>query len=121
MAKTDAVTYAPEGIRVNAVCPGTIMTPLNIEKGHEHPGGLEAYLDGMRAQHPLGAVGDPVDIALGGLYLASDESRSVTGMQMLDAFTTIANGGVTRPPRLLDATIDGRTRSPGVGQLPSVR
>ena len=40
---------------------------------------------------------------------------AVTGMQMLDAFATIANGGVTRPPRLLDATIDAngeRHRAP---------
>jgi len=41
---------------------------------------------------------------------------AVTGMQMLDAYATIANGGVTRPPRLLDATIDwrGRKRHPAL-------
>ncbi len=89
MAKTDAVTYAPEGIRVNAVCPGTIMTPLNMKKGKEHPGGLDAYLDAMRAQHPLGAVGDPIDIAFGVLYLASDESRFMTGTEL------IIDGGYT--------------------------
>lgn len=89
MAKTDAMVYAPEGIRVNAVCPGTILTPLNITKGEESPEGLEAYLSGMRAQHPLGVVGDPIDIALGVLYLASDESRFVTGTEL------VIDGGFT--------------------------
>ncbi|WP_309145752.1 SDR family NAD(P)-dependent oxidoreductase [Streptomyces malaysiensis] len=85
MAKTDAVTYAPEGIRVNSVCPGTIMTPFNVRKAEETPG----YLDEMRALHPLGQVGEPEDIAYGVLYLASDESRFVTGTDL------IIDGGYT--------------------------
>ena len=89
MAKTDAVTYAPEGIRVNAVCPGTIMTPFNVRKGQDHPGGLDAYLAAMSAMHPIGHVGDPDDIAYGVLYLASDESRFVTGTEL------IIDGGYT--------------------------
>jgi 3(or 17)beta-hydroxysteroid dehydrogenase len=43
----------------------------------------------MRAQHPLGMVGDPIDIALGVLYLASDESRFVTGTEL------VIDGGFT--------------------------
>lgn len=78
MAKTDAVTYAPEGIRVNAICPGTIMTSLNVAKAENTPG----YLDEMRALHPLGRLGEPEDIAYGVLYLASDESRFVTGTEL---------------------------------------
>ncbi|WP_197687545.1 SDR family NAD(P)-dependent oxidoreductase [Mycobacterium sp. MS1601] len=89
MAKTDAVTYAPEGIRVNAVCPGTIMTPFNIRKGESYPGGLKAYLREMSAMHPIGHVGEPDDIAYGVLYLASDESRFVTGTEL------IIDGGYT--------------------------
>lgn len=89
MSKTDAVTYAPEGIRVNAVYPGTILTPFNIRKGEASPGGLDAYLDSMRAQHPIGQVGDPEDIAYGVLYLASDEARFVTGSDL------VIDGGYT--------------------------
>ncbi|MFE5563403.1 SDR family NAD(P)-dependent oxidoreductase [Amycolatopsis japonica] len=89
MAKTDAVTYAPEKIRVNAVFPGTIMTPFNVRKGTASPGGLDAYLDRMRDQHPIGEVGKPEDIAYGVLYLASDESAFVTGADL------VIDGGYT--------------------------
>ncbi|MEH3131760.1 MAG: SDR family oxidoreductase [Mycolicibacterium neoaurum] len=89
MAKTDAVTYAHEGIRVNSVCPGTVLTPLNLRKGASSPGGLDAYLDAMRAMHPLGYIADPEDIAYGVLYLASDESRFVTGTEL------VIDGGYT--------------------------
>jgi NAD(P)-dependent dehydrogenase (short-subunit alcohol dehydrogenase family) len=85
MAKTDAVTYAPEGIRVNSVCPGSIMTALNLRKAEETPG----YLDEMIALHPIGQIGEPEDIAYGVLYLASDESRFVTGTEL------IIDGGYT--------------------------
>ncbi|MFD1811642.1 SDR family NAD(P)-dependent oxidoreductase [Rhodococcus gannanensis] len=85
MAKTDAIVYAPEGIRVNAVCPGSILTPLNLAKGEEDPG----YLDAMRAKHPLGVIGDPEDIAYGVLYLASDEAKFVTGTEL------VIDGGYT--------------------------
>lgn len=85
MAKTDAMTYAPEGIRVNAVCPGTIMTPLNARKCGQDP----QYLDAMRALHPLGRVGEPEDVAYGVLYLASDEARFVTGTEL------VIDGGYT--------------------------
>lgn len=85
MAKTDAMVYASEGIRVNAVCPGSILTPLNLSKGEEDPG----YLDAMRAKHPLGFIGDPEDIAYGVLYLASDEAKFVTGTEL------VIDGGYT--------------------------
>ena len=88
-SKTDAVTYAPEGIRVNSVHPGTMLTALNIEKGSRGPGGLDGYLEQMRALHPLGMVGEPSDIAYGVLYLASDESRFVTGSEL------VIDGGYT--------------------------
>lgn len=85
MAMTDAVTYAPEGIRVNSVCPGTIMTPLNVAKCEQDPG----YLDRMLALHPLGRVGQPVDVAMAVLFLASEESSFVTGAEL------VVDGGYT--------------------------
>jgi cell division protein FtsI (penicillin-binding protein 3) len=56
---------------------------------------------------PHGLLLDPAHYYATGKYsTAIGYGVAVTGMQMLDAFTTIANGGVSRPPRLLDATID---------------
>ncbi|UOR01340.1 glucose 1-dehydrogenase [Leucobacter allii] len=89
MSKTDAITYAPEGIRVNSVMPGTILTPLNIEKGGRLPGGVEGYLERMRAIHPLGIIGEPEDVAYAMVYLASDESKFVTGTEL------VIDGGYT--------------------------
>ena len=89
MSKTDAITYAPEGIRVNSVMPGTILTPLNIEKGSQMPGGVEGYLEQMRAIHPLGVIGEPEDVAYAMVYLASDESKFVTGTEL------VIDGGYT--------------------------
>jgi NAD(P)-dependent dehydrogenase (short-subunit alcohol dehydrogenase family) len=85
MSKTDAITYAAEGIRVNAVLPGTIMTPMNLEKARQTPG----YLEQMRSIHPLGVVGEPDDVAYAFLYLASDESKFTTGSEL------VIDGGYT--------------------------
>lgn len=78
MTKTDAVSYAPYGIRVNQVFPGTTLTELVKSAGAAHPGGLDAYLADARSKHPL-CLGEPVDVANCILFLASDEARFVTG------------------------------------------
>ncbi|MCS5497842.1 SDR family oxidoreductase [Cnuibacter physcomitrellae] len=85
MTKVDAITYAAEGIRVNAILPGTIMTPMNLEKARQTPG----YLEEMAAMHPLGILGEPDDVAHAMLFLASDESRFTTGSEL------VIDGGYT--------------------------
>lgn len=85
MSKTDAIIYAPEGIRVNSVLPGTIMTPMNLAKAEETPG----YIEQMRSIHPLGIIGEPDDVAYAFLYLASDESKFTTGSEL------VIDGGYT--------------------------
>jgi NAD(P)-dependent dehydrogenase (short-subunit alcohol dehydrogenase family) len=85
MTKVDAITYAPEGIRVNAILPGTIMTPMNLEKARQTPG----YIEQMQANHPLGILGEPDDVAYAMLFLASDESRFTTGSEL------VIDGGYT--------------------------
>ncbi|MEF2978593.1 SDR family NAD(P)-dependent oxidoreductase [Subtercola sp. YIM 133946] len=85
MTKTDAITYAAEGIRVNAILPGTILTPMNLEKARQNPG----YLEEMQAIHPLGTIGEPNDIAYAMLFLASDESKFTTGSEL------VIDGGFT--------------------------
>jgi len=66
--------HAPQGIRVNAICPGTIETPP-VQRMMADPAALEVNL---RA-HSLGRIGRPEEIANAALWLASDESSFVTG------------------------------------------
>lgn len=89
MAKTDAMLYAKDKIRVNSVHPGFILTPLIEKLGKEFPGGAQALKDHLGKLHPLGRLGDPKDIAYGILYLASDESNFVTGSEL------VIDGGYT--------------------------
>jgi NAD(P)-dependent dehydrogenase (short-subunit alcohol dehydrogenase family) len=88
MTKTDAICYAPYGIRVNAVHPGSTKTPLFMKAGETFPGGLQAYLDMMKERHPL-TLGEPVDVANCVVFLASDEARFVTGASL------VCDGGYT--------------------------
>jgi NAD(P)-dependent dehydrogenase (short-subunit alcohol dehydrogenase family) len=88
MTKTDAVCYAPHGIRVNAVHPGSTKTPLFMKAGETYPGGLDHYLNMMKSKHPL-TLGEPVDVANCVLFLASDEARFVTGSSL------VCDGGYT--------------------------
>jgi NAD(P)-dependent dehydrogenase (short-subunit alcohol dehydrogenase family) len=75
-----AADLSSASIRVNAICPGTIDTPmLQRELDKVPPGDRAATLDGYRQLHPLGEIGRPEDIAYAALFLASDESRFVTG------------------------------------------
>ena len=82
MTKQDAIAYAKNNIRVNSIHPGTIMTPLVKELGSRMEGGLPAYEKLMSEKHPIGHAGEPIDVAYGCLYLASDESKFVTGANL---------------------------------------
>jgi NAD(P)-dependent dehydrogenase (short-subunit alcohol dehydrogenase family) len=70
--------YARYGIRVNSIAPGTVETPMNIHVLERVPNPVELRRAWER-MHPLGRIGQPIDIAWGALYLASDESSWVTG------------------------------------------
>jgi len=73
-----AIDLAPNGIRVNAIAPGTIMTPLNekIFATHPDPKGLIAS---WNKAHPLGRFGQPAEVAEAVLFLASDRASFITG------------------------------------------
>ena len=82
MTKTDALLYAKDKIRVNSVHPGFIWTQM-IENYLKATGNFEENLKGLNSLHPLGHVGEPDDIAYGIVYLASDESKFVTGSELV--------------------------------------
>ncbi|PSJ65332.1 SDR family NAD(P)-dependent oxidoreductase [Kumtagia ephedrae] len=88
MTRTDAICYAPHGIRVNAVHPGSTMTELFLKAAETYPRGKQAYLDMMKEKHPL-RLGEPVDVANCVLFLASEEARFVTGASL------VVDGGYT--------------------------
>ncbi len=88
MTKTDALLYAKDNIRVNSVHPGFIMTPM-LENYLKASGNFEEGVKYLNGLHPLGHVGEPEDIAYGILYLASDESKFVTGSEL------VIDGGYT--------------------------
>jgi NAD(P)-dependent dehydrogenase (short-subunit alcohol dehydrogenase family) len=74
-----AVEYAPRGIRVNAIIPGTILTGMNEGILREHPDPDRQMAEWAR-MHPVGRIGQPEEVATAIVYLASDESSFVTGM-----------------------------------------
>ena len=84
MTREIAVIYARQGIRANALCPGPVLTPL-----------LAKFLsdDAKRQRRlvhvPMGRFGEPIEIANGALFLASDESSFMTGQSLL------IDGGIT--------------------------
>jgi len=85
MSKNDALIYAKDNIRVNSVHPGFIWTPLVEEMG-KNDSGFQKHLDSL---HPIGHVGEAIDIAYGILYLVSEESKFVTGSEL------VIDGGYT--------------------------
>lgn len=90
MSKTDALIYAADRIRVNSVHPGFIWTPL-VEHHLRDSGAtdMDAARSAVDVLHPLGHVGEPDDIAWAIVYLASEESKFVTGSEM------VIDGGYT--------------------------
>jgi NAD(P)-dependent dehydrogenase (short-subunit alcohol dehydrogenase family) len=82
MTKQDAISYARDRIRVNSVHPGTVVTDSVRELAGRSPGGLPAYEAMIIAKHPVGYLGEPIDIAYAALYLASDEARFTTGANL---------------------------------------
>lgn len=74
-----ALEYAAEGIRVLAVCPGTIDTEMVRASAAREPDGVEAALARYGRTHPIGRIGTGVDIANVVLFLASDKASFMTG------------------------------------------
>ncbi len=74
-----AIEYAPEQIRVLAICPGTIDTEMVRRSAAREPGGMEAALARYGTSHPLGRIGTGEDIANVVLFLAGAKASFMTG------------------------------------------
>ncbi|WP_395154733.1 SDR family NAD(P)-dependent oxidoreductase [Ilumatobacter sp.] len=80
-----AVDYAPDGVRVNAICPGTIPTPLVVsayEQRNFIAGDVDDAFARAASRFPLGRVGTLDDAALLTLFLLSEESGWITGQSL---------------------------------------
>jgi len=74
-----AVNYAPYGIRANALLPGVMDTPLIYKQIAGSFDSIDDMLAARNAASPMGRMGDAWDVAYAALFLASDESRYITG------------------------------------------
>ena len=83
MTKSDASVYGRDNIRVNSVHPGYIMTPLFQKVADGSPEGAEPFIKRLTSQIPAGRLGKPEDVAKTVLWLASDDSDYVTGIEIL--------------------------------------
>jgi len=80
LTKNMAIDYGRAGIRVNAICPGFIDTPMfRAVMGSEH---MARFRDQYRDDHMLGRFGRPDEIAAAALFLASDDASFVTGVAL---------------------------------------
>ena len=81
MTKSDGVSYAEQGIRFNAVLPGSTRAPMAQAAALISPEGSD-YIKNLVARHPIKRQADPMEIARGVLFLASDEASYITGTQL---------------------------------------
>lgn len=79
LTKALAADFVGQGIRCNAICPGTVRTPSLQERVRALPGKEEDNWQSFVSRQPMGRLGEPQEIAALALYLASDESAFTTG------------------------------------------
>jgi NAD(P)-dependent dehydrogenase (short-subunit alcohol dehydrogenase family) len=78
LTKSAALDYADRNVRVNAVCPGLVNTPLIADVVSENPSMHEQLV----ASHPLGRIAEPEEVADAIVYLATSKSSYVTGVAL---------------------------------------
>jgi 2-keto-3-deoxy-L-fuconate dehydrogenase len=84
MTRSIAMDFVSQGIRCNALCPGTVQTPF--VEGYlkrSFPGQEEVVRQTLHARQPIGRMGQPEEIAAAALYLAADEAAFVTGSALV--------------------------------------
>jgi 2-keto-3-deoxy-L-fuconate dehydrogenase len=84
LTRSIAMDFVDQGIRCNAICPGTVQTPF--VEGYlkrSFPGQEDAVRQTLHERQPIGRMGQPEEIAAAALYLASDEAAFVTGSALV--------------------------------------
>ena len=93
MTRTTAVQFAKDHVRVNTILPGLMKTPMVAHSAglaaSYASGDVEAMWRARDAQVPMGHMGEAWDVANAALFLASDESKYITGIEL------IVDGGIT--------------------------
>ncbi|GBD15983.1 3-oxoacyl-[acyl-carrier-protein] reductase FabG [bacterium HR26] len=98
LTKNMAVKYGRFGIRVNAICPGTVRTPIWGPRLEKDPHIFEK----LAKWYPLGRVGEPEDIANAALFLASDEAAWITGALL------VVDGGLLAGSYRMTLELEGK-------------
>ena len=92
LTRSLAVRYGPSGIRVNAIAPGSLRTPIWEQRTEKDPDVFER----LARWYPLGRVGEPEDVVGAALFLASDEAAWITGAVLpVDGGLTAGNMQMT--------------------------
>jgi NAD(P)-dependent dehydrogenase (short-subunit alcohol dehydrogenase family) len=91
LTRTLALDYAREGIRVNAICPGHIETPMNAFFYDQEPGSRQA----AASKHAVGRLGRPEEVAATVVFLTSDEASFIHGA------TIVVDGGMSIGARII--------------------
>jgi NAD(P)-dependent dehydrogenase (short-subunit alcohol dehydrogenase family) len=110
LTKAAALDLGPLGIRVNAILPGVIRTPMVAYVVDEREDQLAAGL-------PLGRIGEPADIAAAAVFLASDDASWISGADF-----TVDGGHMASTPKLWDfaeACLPRRPKSRPVALVPT--
>jgi NAD(P)-dependent dehydrogenase (short-subunit alcohol dehydrogenase family) len=94
LTKTTAAEFANRKVRVNAVLPGLIRTPMvtqvpQLAEQYAGSGGIDAMMAARDRQVPMGHMGEAWDVANAALFLASDRAKYVTGVEL------VVDGGIT--------------------------
>ncbi len=82
LTKTAALEYAKSGVRVNAVCPGPVQTPMVDKILRRQPQLADQIVEAIKAREPVGRMGQPEEIAEAVVWLCSDAASFVTGVAM---------------------------------------
>ncbi len=83
LSKSMARDHARDGLRVNAICPGDVDTPMLAGEAEGSGLSLDEYMEEMNAAVPSGRVADPEDVAALAVFLASDAASHINGTAIL--------------------------------------
>lgn len=82
LTKATAIDFIKDGVRCNAICPGTIQSPSLEERIHALPGTYDENRAAFIARQPMGRLGTAEEIGALAVFLASDESAFITGAEL---------------------------------------